>query len=109
MFGKPERLLACECERSNETTLGQALILVGGEGLHQRLSSEKNRLMAWAKSDMPPQSIVDELYWTALGRGPTSEELDVGVRLMAEEPDRFVALQDLAWALLNAKEFVFRR
>ena len=108
-FGKPERLLACECERSNETTLGQALVLIGGEGLQQRLTSDKNRLAKWAKSEQSPASIVDELYWTALSRPPSEAELAQGVQLLASDSDRFAALQDLAWALLNAKEFVFRR
>ncbi len=108
-FGKPERLLACECERSNETTLGQALVLIGGDGLQQRLTSDKNRLAALAKSAQPPEIIIDELYWTALSRPPSDAELAQAVQLLATDSDRFAALQDLAWALLNAKEFVFRK
>jgi hypothetical protein len=109
-FGKPERLLACECERSNETTLKQALVLIGGEGLQARLTSPNSRLAAWAKSDLPASKLMDELYWTALQRSPTTEEYEVGVALLdGDEATRLVGLQDLAWALLNAKEFVFRR
>jgi hypothetical protein len=108
-FGKPERLLACECERSNETTLKQAFTLIGDEGLNGLLSSDKNRLAELAKSGRPSEEIVDELYWTALSRGPTPDELAAGESLVTSAgDDRFAALQDLAWAILNSKEFIFR-
>lgn len=109
-FGKPDRLLACECERSNETTLAQALTLVSGEALQDRLASERSHLAEWAKSDRPASEIIEALYWHALQRSPTAEELSVGTQLLSgDEAARFAALQDLAWAVLNAKEFVFRR
>jgi hypothetical protein len=108
MFGKPERLLACECERSNETTLAQAFFLIGGDGLYSRLSKPGNRLDRLARSESSPEKIVDELYWTALSRPPSNEEREFAVRWLESNADRFIAIQDLAWALLNAKEFVFR-
>lgn len=109
-FGKPDRLLACDCERSNETTLAQALALVSGEGLQQRLSDDNNRLATWAKSDRPAADILADLYWTTLQRPPSADELAVAQPLLQGDTDqRFIALQDLAWTLLNAKEFVFRR
>ena len=109
MFGKPERLLACECERSNETTLAQAFVLIGGDSLNDRLAKPGNRLERLAKSNMPHGEVVSDIYWNALSRPPSAEETSVAVNLLESSPDRFAALQDLAWALLNAKEFVFRR
>lgn len=107
-FGKPERLLACECERSNETTLKQALVLIGDEDLNERLAKPGNRLERWARSDRPAGEIVRELYWTTLSREPSAEELSSAETLLTSTGDRFVVLQDLAWALLNSKEFLFR-
>jgi hypothetical protein len=108
-FGKPERLLACECERSNETTLKQALTLIGDEGLNDLLTSGANRLSRLAASDLSHGEVVEELYWHALGREPSADERDAAASLLNQaEGDRLPALQDLAWALLNAKEFVFR-
>jgi hypothetical protein len=108
-FGKPERLLACECERSNETTLKQAFTLIGGEGLNELLTRDTNRLADLAGSDKPAEQIVDELYWTALSRPPTPDELAAAESLLTSAgEDRLEALEDLAWALLNSKEFVFR-
>jgi hypothetical protein len=108
-FGKPDRLLACECERSNETTLSQAFVLIGGPGLNQRLAQSGNRLDRLSQSPQVDAEVIDELYWTALSRPPTDAEMSAAIDLLSATPDRFVALQDLTWALLNAKEFVFRR
>jgi hypothetical protein len=108
-FGKPDRLLACECERSGETTLNQALVLVSGEGLQERLTNKDSRLAVWMNAGRAPKEIIDDLYWTALQRPPSTDELVIGLKLLDGEPaERLAGLQDLAWALLNAKEFVFR-
>jgi hypothetical protein len=107
-FGKPERLLACECERSDQPTLGQALTLVGSQSLHRRLKSSKNRIGHCIEQGMEPAAIVESLYWTALSRPPTATELDGVMQLVTETGDLRLVLEDLTWALLNAKELVFR-
>ncbi len=108
-FGKPERLLACECERSNETTLKQAFTLIGDQGLSELLASGDGRLARLARSELSNHEVVVELYWHVLGRDPTADELAAATAILDEAAeDRFPPLQDVAWALLNAKEFVFR-
>lgn len=109
MLGKPERLLSCDCERSSETTLSQAFLSISDEGLQSRLSDPKNRLKTLLDRNLADVVTVDEMYWTALGRAPSRAEQEIAVALLDSSSDRFVALQDLTWALLNSKEFVFRR
>jgi hypothetical protein len=108
MFGKPERLLACECERSNETTLNQAFLFLSSEDLDGRLTRSDNRLERLARSDKSHEEIIDELFWLALTRPPTDDELRSALERFRASDSRLLAMQDLAWALLNAKEFVFR-
>jgi hypothetical protein len=108
LFGKPERLLACECERSNEPTLSQALTLVGGPGLHARLGDSSNRLTELLAADLTPEQIVEQLFWTALVRPPTAEEKAAAVAAFAAAASPREAAEDLAWALVNAKELLFR-
>ena len=107
-FGKPDRLLACECERSGETTLKQAFVLLGDQGLEERLADSNNRLARLAASEKSDDEIIAELYFVALLRQPTADELSAAKTLLAQHEKRFSGLQDLAWALLNSKEFIYR-
>jgi hypothetical protein len=108
-FGKPPRLLSCECERSTEPTLGQTFQLISGQALNDLLQRGDNRLGALLGSGASPTEIVDQLYWTALGRAPSGEESSAMTRYLAEARDRRAALEDVTWSLVNAKEFVLRQ
>lgn len=107
-FGKPQRLLACECERSNETTLSQALLLIAGPEMQERLVQAGNRLDQLSSSPLSVNDRVAELYWSALSRAPNALELQEAVRAIDETNNASEAMQDLAWALLNCKEFLFQ-
>jgi hypothetical protein len=109
VFGKPERLLTCECERSMDTSMGQAFQLMSGPGIHELLTEPNNRLGQFLKSGQSPEAIIDELYWTALSRGPSASEVASCAKHLRAAKDQRRALEDLSWALLNAKEFVLRR
>ncbi len=106
-FGKPERILACDCERSNETTLKQVFTLIGS-GLSERLDDQQSRLGKLASSTQSNTEVIDELYWTALSRAPSPSEEAAALKMIEASKERVVALQDITWALLNAKEFLFR-
>ncbi len=107
-FGKPERLLACECERSDEPTLGQALRLIGGESLHQRLLQPDNRIGQMLAETDDLEKVIETLFWTALTRPPSDQELAGAMDLIEETGEPRAVLEDLTWALLNAKELIFR-
>lgn len=107
-FGKPERLLACECERSDEPALTQALMLVGGAHLQERLSAPGNRIGRLLQQSQDHQAIIEDLYWTALTRSPSADELDHLCELIDQSDNPRRVLEDLVWALLNAKELLFR-
>jgi len=109
LFGKPPRLNSSDTERSDETTLGQVFELTGGETLNNLIKDSNNRigkLLAQKKSDA---EIIEQLYWSTLTRAPTDKEREVMQSHIDSANDRRAALEDIAWSLLNAKEFILRR
>jgi hypothetical protein len=108
LFGKPERLLNCECERSGETTLGQAFQLLTGDLLNRMVSEQDNRLGRLLAAGKSNQQIVEELYLAALCRYPKAGEVQAAVAFIDKVKDRRAGLEDVLWALVNAKEFLFR-
>ena len=108
VFGKPERLLATEEERSCTTNLGQALQLMTGPALAELLSNKEGRLDRMLAAGKSPIEMLEELYWTALTRPPTASETAALNRHLDESTDQRAALEDITWALVNSKEFVMR-
>lgn len=108
LFGKPMRLLSCECERSSETTMSQAFNLVSGPEINELLSSPDNRIQQLIETGKSNPEILEELYWWALSRPPTQAESLEMLAMADKSENRRKALEDVSWALLNAKEFVFR-
>ena len=108
-FGKPERLLACACERSDSTTLAQALQMMTGPLVHRALSEPNNRLGKLMKAGKTNAEITDELFLSALSRLPNDRERSAIVTRIEASSDRRGALEDLLAALLNSKEFLLRR
>jgi hypothetical protein len=109
LFGKPMRLLSCDCERSSETTMNQAFNLISGPEMNEVLSAKENRLEKLMASGKSNAQIIDELYWSALTRAPSITESAAAVAHVDRAEDRRKGLEDVAWSLLNAKEFVLRR
>ncbi len=107
-FGKPDRLLTCECERSDDTTLTQAFQMVSGELVNKMLAERDNRLGRLLASGKSDAVVVEEMFLTALSRRPTERELRAGEALLRRK-DRRAGLEDLTWALVNAKELLLRQ
>jgi hypothetical protein len=108
-FGKPPRLIATDCERTNEPTVVQAFQLISGPAINDLLTRNDNRLRTWTAATAPSRETVEEAFWTVLSRPPSDAELARFTQHLDASPDRRRVLEDLAGALLNSKEFVFRR
>ncbi|MBM3824588.1 MAG: DUF1553 domain-containing protein [Verrucomicrobia bacterium] len=108
-FGRPERERTCECERTSESNVAQVLHLANGGTLNAKIASEKGRVRQWIREKKAPGDIVEEAYLSALSRPPAMEERDRLLKLIEEagEDGRTTAVEDLLWALLNSKEFLF--
>jgi hypothetical protein len=108
-FGKPERLLACACERSDNTTLAQALQMMTGPLITKAIQEPDNRVGKLLKAGKSNGDIIDELFLAALCRTPNDRERSAIVGRVENAPDRRAALEDVLAALLNSKEFLLRK
>jgi hypothetical protein len=107
-FGKPPRLIASDCERTNEPTVAQAFQLLSGPVINELLTRKDNRIGSLLATTRPDAELITELYLATLSREPSATELERAKSYLASNKDKRRALEDLAWALLNAKEFLFR-
>jgi hypothetical protein len=109
-FGKPERLLTCECERSDDAGMMQAFQLLTGDVVHGLLRQPDNRIGQFLKADdRGDTDRLTELYLACLTRRPSPEEIDILTSHIARAKDKRAAWEDVAWSLINSKEFLLRR
>ena len=107
VFGRPPRQVACECERGSQPNIAQALHLLNGTFLNQKIGAPGGRLDGLLRAGKPAHAIVEELYLVALSRPPTSRELAKAQTWVAQAPSPRDGMQDLFWTLLNSREFLF--
>ena len=108
VFGMPERQSVCECERGDETSLGQALELFNGRTIHGMLTNKQNRFHQAVAKDQPLDDVIRELYLRAFARQPSARELEIATAYIDSSDDRGKAFEDLVWALVNKDEFLFQ-
>jgi len=106
-FGRPARASACECERDSGLNFSQALHLVGGRIVHDKIHSESGRAAALAGSDRSADALAEELVLLTFSRFPTEEERKLLVPMLSVD-DRRRAVEDVLWTLINHREFLFQ-
>jgi hypothetical protein len=107
-FGQPARELPCECERDGDANLVQALQLISGPTVVEKLRDPKNRLATLLAANKNEAEILDELFLATLARPPRPREIETAREYLARAGDPRRGLEDLLWALLNSSEFLFR-
>ncbi|MGF1583035.1 MAG: DUF1549 and DUF1553 domain-containing protein [Gemmataceae bacterium] len=105
-FGRSKRESPCACEVKAEPTLSQALHLLNGKTVTQNVQ-ECNLVSKLLARQMPPRKVIEELYVRCLSRRPTSAELQRLLKEVRNGAEQTQDLQDVFWALLNSKEFLF--
>lgn len=111
-FGRAVREQTCSCEKSVDANIGQALHLNNGKTLNDKLRDPKSRLSQWLTDKAPDAVIVDHVFRFGLSRPPTDEEKQRFLAVLAEasregSQGRREALEDVFWAVLAGKEFLF--
>jgi hypothetical protein len=105
-FGRASRATVCSCEVKMEPNLSQALHLLNGETVQQKIQ-QGNLIKQWMDGGKTPEQIIDLMYISALTRRPTDKEKAGILELLQAEKDPKAALEDTFWAILNSREFVF--
>jgi hypothetical protein len=110
VFGRPQRISACECERVSEANLAQALHLLNSQEIQNKLTAGGARADLLAKDPRPDAEKVDELFMWVFARRATPEHRQVALDHIARHAmNKKVAYENLLWALINTKEFVFNQ
>ncbi|MBW3538866.1 MAG: DUF1549 domain-containing protein [Planctomycetes bacterium] len=105
-FGRATRETVCSCEVKMEPNLSQALHMLNGDTANSKIQQGgliANRL----KEQKTPEQIIEELYIRCLSRKPLPEELSALMQNLAETDNKQQVLEDVFWALLNSREFLF--
>ena len=109
VFGKPQRVSVCECERGNEPSISQALHLMNSPESVEKIRHRRGRARKLTRSTLSDDKIVEQLYLAALARYPNAQERELMLGAFREQDGelRRAVVEDVLWALLNTREFVF--
>ena len=119
VFGRPDSSSSCECERSQDASLAQSLHLLNSKDVQDKLTSTNGCAALLAKDTTREDATkVRELYTTVYSREPDAKELELALNHLGKMPqakgekadpklDKQQGYEDIIWALINTKEFLF--
>lgn len=105
--GRPKRVIACECERTSTPNLAAVLHLVNGDVIQRKLTDRNNRIAGFIRNKVSTEDAIRELYVSTFSRPPSDDEVVAAVSHVetAESPQQ--GFEDILWALINSREFLF--
>ena len=95
------------CERKQTTSVMQIMHLVSGDTINQKIRAENSLIERLIKSGKSSREIIEELYLRTLSRFPKTDEAQLLQQGIGQAPSPREGYEDLLWALLNSKEFLF--
>jgi hypothetical protein len=107
VFGRPARQISCECERTVKPNIAQALHLLNGDFLNNKIGDKAGRVENLIAAKTERAKAIEEIYLVTLGRPPRADELHKATSWVEQAEDARTGLQDLMWAMLNSREFLF--
>jgi hypothetical protein len=106
-FGRCPRSAACTPVQTPPLSLRQALLLIGGNTIQDKVASLNGYLASALKLELEPEELIENLYLRTVCRPPTAEELSRWSAELKQASSLPEAAQDLFWSLLNSREFAF--
>jgi hypothetical protein len=105
-FGRSQRTTVCADEATTDPSLSQALHLINGQTTGGKIN-QGGLLKTWKEQGLTQEQIIEKIYMRCLSRKPTEEEKQTLVKAIAEAPNADQGIQDVFWAILNSREFIF--
>ncbi|HEY1493477.1 MAG TPA: DUF1553 domain-containing protein [Candidatus Solibacter sp.] len=105
-FGRPARNICDAAERSSDPTIAQALAVINGDTLNKKLSAADGTIALLIKVGMSDRRILEFMTLSAFSRYPTENEK--GLVAAVAGPGHRQAVEDMVWAMLTSKEFLFQ-
>jgi hypothetical protein len=105
-FGRAPRDTVCACEAKTEPTLSQALHMLNGSTIQGKIQSG-GLVAAWLKEGQSPQQVIERIYVRCLARKPLPDEMDRLMTVVGQAQNPQAGLEDVFWAVLNSREFIF--
>lgn len=105
-FGRPTRETVCSCEVRLEPTLSQSLHLLNGGTAEPKIAQGNIVGKMLAEKKTPPQ-VIEHLFLRTLSRSPRPDEMQRLLSIVDANPNKQQALEDVFWALMNSREFMF--
>ena len=109
LYGRSNREFLGDLDPKLEPTLTQALHMINSSYIHKKLRSADGVLNRLMKAKINNRKLINELYLTTLSRFPTDTEFETAKAYLAESPKRRPGSEDILWALISSREFVFIR
>ena len=108
-FGRPDRVKTCECERTAEPSMSQALHITNGDTVNKKLAAKDNALSRLLAGRFTDKELVEEMFLSCLARRPTAAEEKKFLKALqsTKDAERRLVVEDLHWALLSSREFLF--
>ncbi|HEV3345210.1 MAG TPA: DUF1549 and DUF1553 domain-containing protein [Pirellulales bacterium] len=105
-FGRSTRTTVCSCEVKTEPNLSQSLHMLNGDTIEGKIRNG-GLIQRLLKEGKTPDQVIETIYVRSLSRKPTPDEIAKVKGAVAQEQDPQKALEDVFWAVLNSREFVF--
>ncbi len=109
LYGRSDREFLGDLDPKLEPTLTQALHMINSNDVHKKLKSPNGSLSRLVQAKLENQELITELYLSTLSRFPTDAELQTAEAYIAESPKHRVGCEDLMWALISSRSFLFVR
>ena len=110
VFGRPQRISACECERVNEASLAMVLHLLNSDEVQGKLARQNGRADKLAKDSRPDTEKITELFLLTQAKKPTDDQMKVALEHLAKnEKNKKQAYENILWALINSKAFLINQ